>query len=88
MKKNTYPRTIRFTPEELARIERALLEKISKDGRRYTFSEFIRDVIFKGIEQNVTIQVNAVPVSEQDWQKIVEENIIPALHVAADRNIV
>ncbi|MBI5902736.1 MAG: hypothetical protein HZB84_04535, partial [Deltaproteobacteria bacterium] len=36
--------------------------------------------------QDITIQIYN-PLSTQNWQKIVEDNIIPALNDAADRNI-
>lgn len=37
--------------------------------------------------QNVTIQIYN-PLSDQNWQKIVEDNIIPALNSVTDRNVV
>ena len=37
--------------------------------------------------QQVTVNVYN-PLSEQNWQKIVEENIVPAINDAAERNIV
>ncbi|MBI5491997.1 MAG: hypothetical protein HY893_03595 [Deltaproteobacteria bacterium] len=36
--------------------------------------------------QHITIQVYN-PLSEQNWQKIVDDNIIPALKDAGDRNV-
>ncbi len=38
------------------------------------------------LTQNVTVQIYN-PLSDENWQKIVEEDIIPALNAAADRNI-
>lgn len=37
--------------------------------------------------QQVTVNVYS-PLSDQNWQKIVEENIVPAINDAAERNIV
>ena len=36
--------------------------------------------------QNITIQIYN-PLSEQNWQKIVEDNIVPAINSASERNI-
>lgn len=36
--------------------------------------------------QSITVQIYN-PLSEQNWQKIVEDNIVPALREASDRNI-
>lgn len=36
--------------------------------------------------QSITVQIYN-PLSEQNWQKIVEDNIVPALREAGDRNI-
>lgn len=36
--------------------------------------------------QSITVQIFN-PLSEQNWQKIVEDNIVPALREAGDRNI-
>ena len=39
-----------------------------------------------GPAQFITVQIYN-PLSEQNWQKIVEDNIIPAIKDAGDRNI-
>jgi len=36
--------------------------------------------------QSITVQIYN-PLSEQNWQKIVEDNIVPALREVGDRNI-
>jgi hypothetical protein len=36
--------------------------------------------------QNVTVVINN-PLSEQNWQKIAEDNIVPAINAASERNI-
>ncbi|MBE7415989.1 MAG: hypothetical protein HS130_12545 [Deltaproteobacteria bacterium] len=36
--------------------------------------------------QFITIQIYN-PLSEQNWQKIIEDNVIPAMREAGDRNI-
>ncbi|TAN64270.1 hypothetical protein EPN18_00390 [bacterium] len=38
--------------------------------------------------QNVTVQVYALDPSSVNWQKITEDNIVPAINNATDRNIV
>ncbi len=40
----------------------------------------------EGPTQVITIQINN-PLSEQNWQKIVEDNIVPAIREAGERNV-
>jgi hypothetical protein len=36
--------------------------------------------------QNLTVNIHN-PLSDENWQKVVEDNIIPALEEAGDRNV-
>ncbi len=49
-------------------------------------SPLAEDTKGEQLAQTVTVQIFN-PLSEQNWQRIVEEDIIPALNSAADRNI-
>lgn len=41
---------------------------------------------FKGV-QNLTVNIHN-PLSDENWQKVVEDNIIPALEEAGERNVI
>jgi hypothetical protein len=47
----TIPKSIRFTEEELQRIEKAMVEKIQLEGKTYTFSQFVVSAVFKEVKK-------------------------------------
>jgi len=47
----TYPKSIRFTQDELNRIEKAAIKKIVKTDELMTFSDYVRNATLKAVEE-------------------------------------